>query len=207
MPGSFQPPVSGNSHDPFEKYRIAEIEKEKNPRDASEETGPFPSKPRSTFVAFVILTLKKVLDLFEHTTEQGLSTSAQEMVLEHLVLFQAALETLKMEDRSQDSLFLNKFTELWHQLLEDSYSFRRHTLLSMKIRSFIKALQHFPAHQEHSLGYYLTEYAGQKWLPFPYMEMIRRLHTDHNKSQENSLLSNWSKEIEEMIRMIKPQKP
>ena len=207
MPGSFQPPVSGSSHDPFEKYRVAEIEKEKNPRDASEETGPFPSKPRSAFVAFVILILKKFLDLFEHTTEQGLSASAQEMVLEHLALFQAALETLKMEDRSQDSLFLNKLTELWHQLLEDSYSFRRHTLLSMKIRSFIKTLQHYPAHQEHSLGYYLTEYAGQKWLPFPYMEMIRHLHTDHNKSQENSLLSIWSKEIEEMIQMIKPQKP
>ena len=74
----------------------------------------------------------------------------------------------------------------------------------MKIRTFIKELQHYPEHHEHSLGYYLTEYAGQKWLPFPYMEMIRNLHMYHKKNPENSLLSIWSKEIEEMIQIIKP---
>jgi len=205
MPSSSQPPISGDSHDPFEKFRVTEIQKEKEPRDASEGEEPFQHKPRSTFVAYIILILRKILEFFEHTTEQGLTTVVQETVLEHLTLFKAALKTLETEDRSQDSLFLNKLTELWHQLLEDSYSFRRHTLLSIKIRSFIKGLQHYPENQEHSLGYYLTEYAGQNWLPFPYMEMIRQLHAAHKKSQEKSLLSAWSKEIEEMIRVIRPQ--
>ncbi len=205
MPSSFQPPVSGDPHDPYEKYRVAEIQKDKEARDASEGTEPFRDKKRSAFVAYAILVLQKFLELFKGSTEQGLSASAEKDVIGHLAQLRAALETLKMEDRSQDSLFLNKLTELWHQILEDSYSFRRHTLLSAKIRSFIKTFQHYPGHQQHSLGYYLTEYAGQKWLPFPYMEMIRQLHAAHKKNQENSQLSVWSKEIEEIIQLIRPQ--
>lgn len=204
MPGSSQPPISGEPHDPYEKYRVEEIQKDKEPGNAAEGTKSFQEKHHSAFAAYALLILNRFLELFERTTEQGLSTSAQEEVLNHLALFKAALETLKTEDRSQDSLFLNKLTELWHQLLEDSYSFRRHTVLATKIRTFIKELQHYPEHQEHSLGYYLTEYAGQKWLPFPYMDMIRHLHMSHKKNQENSLLSLWSKEIEEMIQIIKP---
>jgi len=204
MPDSSQTPISGGPHDPYEKYRVEEIQKNKETRDTPEERVPIQETHHSAFAVYAILILKRFIELFEHTTEQGLSTSAQEDVLDHLNLFKEALEILKTEDRSQDSHFLNKLADLWHHLLEDSYSFRRHTLLSIKIRTFIKELQHYPEHHEHSLGYYLTEYAGQKWLPFPYLEMIRNLHASYKKSPTNCLLSIWSKEIQEMIELIKP---
>ena len=59
MPSSFQPPVSGDPHDPYEKYRVSEIQKDKEPRDASEGTEPFRDKKRGAFVAYAILVLQK----------------------------------------------------------------------------------------------------------------------------------------------------
>jgi hypothetical protein len=203
MPDSYQPPVSGEHHDP---YRVTEIQKDKETQDSLQNQESVEPKHHSAFVAYAIIVLKKFFDLFEHTTEQGLRVSAESNVLEHLTLFKAALETLKLEDRSQDSSFLVKLSDLWHQILDDSYSFRRQSLLSMKIRSFIKEFQHYPEQSEHSIGYYLTEYAGQTWLPFPYMEMIRQIHLAHKKNPQKSSLSIWSNELEAMIQIIKPVK-
>jgi len=204
MPDSYQPPISGEPHDPFEKYRIAGIQKEKEPHDASEGTEAFQPKRPSGFLGYAILILKKFIEIFEHTTEHGLTTSAQKEIFEHLAQFKSSLEILRNEDRSQDSLFLNQLAQIWHLLLDDSYSFRRNTLLSVKVRAFIKKLQHHSERQGHSLGYYLTEYAGQKWLPFPYMDMIRHLHMESMKNQENSHLATWSKDVDEMLLIIKP---
>ena len=107
--------------------------------------------------------------------------------------------------RSRNSYrFLNSLSNLWHQMLEDVLRFRRQTALSVKMRTFIREFQHYPENQEHSLGYYLTEYAGQKWLPFPYMEMISRLYANHKKNPQTSLLTRWSSELEALIQMLKP---
>jgi hypothetical protein len=204
MPDSFQPPPSSGSYDPFEKYRISEIQKDKETRDAAEGTQTYSYTRHSAFLAYVSLIFKKFLDLFEKTTERGLALSAEKDVREHLILLKAAIEILKIEDRSQDSPFLNHLSQLWHHLIEDVLRFRRQTPMATKMRAMIKEFQNYPELYEHSLGYYLTEYAGQKWLPFPYMEMIFRLYSQHKKNPEGSILSRWSSEIQEMIQIITP---
>ena len=57
---------------PYEKYRVEEIQKDKETTDAAEGTEPFPESHHSAFAAYAILILKKFLELFERTTEQGL---------------------------------------------------------------------------------------------------------------------------------------
>jgi len=202
MPSSSQPPSNRGPYDPFEKYRIAEIQKDKSMPDTSEGSEKFQLKSKSAIVAYLILLLKKFLDLFEETTDHGLAVSAESEVSEHLAQLKAAIEILKMEDHGQDSAFLNNLSLLWDQVLEDVVRFRRQTPLSIKMRAFLKELQHYPDDPVHSLGYYLTEYAGQKWLPFPYMEMISRLTLAHQKKPESSLLSRWSGMLDEMIQIL-----
>jgi hypothetical protein len=204
MPSSSNP--SSGPHDPFDQYKVSEIQKDKEPHDAAEGQPQWEPPHHSAFAAYVSLLFKKLIDLFEETTNLGLTVSAETDVIEHLRLFKAALEILKMEDRSQDAPFLNSLSMHWHQLLDDVLRFRRQSPLSLKMRAFIKEFQQYPAHQEHSLGYYLTEYAGQKWLPFPYMEMIQKLHMQHKKSPENSNLSSWTKEFDELIQILQPPK-
>jgi hypothetical protein len=200
---TFQPPVSGE-HDPFDKYRVSEIIKDKSARDATEGDEKYEVPQGHAFLAYVSLIFKKLLDIFEETTERGLAVSAENDVREHLVLLKAAMETLKIEDRSQDSAFLNHVSLLWHHLLEAVLRFRRQTPFAIKMRSFIKEFQNYPEKLQHSLGYYLTEYAGQKWLPFPFMEIVHRLYSEHKKAPESSHLVRWSKELDEMIQSLKP---
>lgn len=202
MPSSYQPPVSGNPHDPFEKYRIEGIQKDKGAQDSAEGSDHQFYKPRSAFTAYVSLLLKKFIDFFESTTEQGLSISAENDVLEHIKLFKTTLEALQTNDLSQDPAYLNRLSICWHQLLEDSLRFRRKTELSIKIRDFIMEFQHHPEKAQHTLGYYLTEFAGQKWLPFPYMELIGRLHQQCKNNPAQSQLNRWIDELSAIIQML-----
>lgn len=206
MPSSFQPPVSGGPSDPYEKYRVEEIQKDRDAEVSSKKTEQVSQDKRSAFAAYVSLVFKKFLEIFENTSDCGLALSAENDVQEHLILFKTALEILKTDDKSQDSAFLNRLSHFWHQMLEDTLRFRRQTPLSVLMRTFIKELQNYPQFQEHSLGYYLTEYAGQTWLPFPYMEMIHRLHSQHLKNPSVSSLSHWTDLLNKMIQMLTPSK-
>ena len=202
MPDSSRTPISGEPHDPYEKYRVEEIQKDK---EASQFPGKEPAslpKPSPAFSATITLLFKKLLDLFERTTPRGLSHSAEGEMRSHLLRFQELIEKQKESDISQDSFLLNRFSLIWHQLLDDALRFRRETPLSIQIRELFQEIQHYPAHHDHSLGYYLTEYAGQRWLPFPYMEMIQELHEDHMIHNEGSHLSKWSRQIGEIVQTL-----
>ncbi len=206
MPDSFQNPIGGGPKDPFEKYRIEKIEKDKD-RDAEKKMMRWgEGKPHSAFAAYFLLLFKKILDLFENTTERGLGVSAEIDVQEHLTLLKAAIETLKAEDHSQDVAFLNRLSSLWHQILEDLLRFRKKTALANHMNAFIKSVQSYPEGKEHSFAYYLSEYAGQTWLPFPYMEMLKQLWAEHQKLHEGSHLHQWSSTLKEMIQMLDPEK-
>ena len=199
MSGTNLPPTPS---DPYEKYRVSKVQKEKAPSDADEEMELFSPTHRTAFAAYVSLIFKKFLELFEKTSAHGLAVSAENDVCKHLLSLRKTLDILKKENRSQDSIFLSRLAMLWHQLLEDVLRFRRQTPLAIQMRSLIKEFQNYPEHHEHSLGYYLMEYAGQKWLPFPYMEMIRQLHEQHQKDLDHSLLSVWTQELDQMIQTL-----
>ncbi len=202
MPDSFQNPVGGGPKDPFEKYRIEEIQKDKDSKEDKKQKNGDNHTHRSLFAAYIILLLKKFLDLFDQTTERGLAASIESDVKKHLILLKAAFEALKGKDFSQDASFLNSLSNLWHYLLEDILHFRRKTPLEKMMNSFIKSIQRYPENQEHSLAYYLSEYAGQKWLPFPYMEMIQQLWAEHQKRVDSSHLHQWSEDLDKMIQIL-----
>lgn len=200
--GSFQNPVGGGPKDPFEKYRIEEIQKDKDSKE-NEKKASWAEHPRLSFIAAYLLHIfKKFLEIFERTNEKSPESSTKIDVKEHLILLKAALDTLKMQDLSQDVVFLSRLSALWHQILEDLLHFRRTMPFAEKMRSFIKAIQEFPENQEHTLGYYLLEYAGEKWIPFPYMEILRRLWAEHQKNPVNSHLFEWGEDLDDMIRFL-----
>jgi hypothetical protein len=194
-------PTGPGSTDPYDQYKVEKIEKNPSP-SAAPEKPPQEPHPKTTFAAFLSLLLKKIINLFEETTDQGLRSSSEHDIQKHLIALKAILDTLKDQDMSQNSLFLNQFAESWHQLLEDVFRFRRETTLSIEMRSFISEFQHYPKGQQHTLGYYLTEFAGKHWLPFPYMDIIRQLHQEHQSRAQNSTLTRWSLAIDQMISLL-----
>ncbi len=140
------------------------------------------------------------MELFEEKKEKEALNEATKEIQKHLLRMRSILDTLKREDRSQDSPFLNEFSHIWHALMDDADNFKKTTAWTHHFRSFLKAIQHYPEGQEHTLGYYLTEYAGKTWLPFPYMEMIAKIYREHQKVPIESTLELWTKRIDELLK-------
>lgn len=104
------------------------------------------------------------------------------------------METMMREDRSQDSQFLKRLSGIWQEVLEGSLNIQ-----SKSLKRLIRDVESFPEDEEHTFGYYLEEFAGQTWLPFPYMELIHNLHHHHELDPSSSLLTRWTGMIEEIL--------
>lgn len=115
-----------------------------------------------------------------------------------LLALKNSLDLLKTEDRSQDVQFLNDLSQSWNRSLEESMDFNEEASIVFKL--FVKKVLHYPENQRHTFGYYLTEYAGQKWVPFPYMELIQKIHRDHEINPQGSALTEWTRLLADTIR-------
>ena len=181
--------------DPYEKYRAEAIEGDKKEKESS-------PKGLSALGAYFLYLLQKFLELFQEVTEKGLSSANEKELRKTLLIFKESLEIMKREDRSQDGPFLNQFANQWHQLLEDALKFQKSTLFSNNYTSLIKEIETYPEKTEHSLGYYLMEHAGREWLPFPFMELVQKIHTDHQKNPLDSPLSRWTAQIDSLLASL-----
>ncbi len=200
---SINNPINNKPRDPYEGYKVEAIEEEKRTKEELERKQKEKDVHKPQVVgAYLLLLMRRFLQLFSDKTERGVSSDTEKEVRGNLLLLKAALEILKAEDRSQDVAFLNRLSELWHQALEDSNRFRRNSPFSIAFRTFLRDLQHYPPEQEHTLGYYLIEYAGQKWLPFPYMELIATLHREYELDPESSPLLRWTTLLDELTEIL-----
>jgi hypothetical protein len=176
-------PVGGCPKDPYDEYRK---QKEKETREEA------PSKPAFYPLMQILLWMRDIIDSF-------LRAPAPKTVNSFGILkeLKNIIESLKDKDRSQDVDFSNTLSSCWNKTLILS---RKH--LSAPLRAFIKEIQHYPKDQDHTLGYYLTEYAGQNWLPFPYIELLKKIHEEHLTSPATSALSRWTRELDHLIATL-----
>jgi hypothetical protein len=197
--GSFRNPVG--PPDPFDKYRVEEVgdkqAKRDLPEDREEEHLP---ENHGWLAAYLIQTLQKMVNFFLERYAKGKveGTGAKE----NLQSLKKCFEILKNEDRSEDVNFLNHLAKNWNQAVEDSFHFDKETV-SSKFRELVKKILHYPENQTHTFGYYLTEYAGQKWVPFPYMELIAKIHFEHKKNPLSSALTEWTLLLDEVLEAMK----
>jgi hypothetical protein len=116
------------------------------------------------------------------------------------------LQILSNEDQSHNPEFTQHFSELWHNLLDDSAVGHTDTKKIppeiLKITSFIEKVCHFPPSEDHSLGYYLTKYVGNQWLPFPFMDILHQLHQEFQENPESSHLQAWITHLNDTIASL-----
>jgi len=192
----YSAPIGPDPLDPFEKYRVEPIGERQTkgevPKPPDDEEPP---RTRLKFTAYVVHLFQKTVDFFleAHQHAKGVGNP--------LAALQAALEILKTENRSEDVRFLNELSLIWSALMEDSLSFKQKEV-EEKFRLLVKKILHYPQNLPHSFGYYLTEYAGQKWVPFPYMELIQNLHREHEKNPAESALTEWTRLINDISSLL-----
>jgi hypothetical protein len=122
---------------------------------------------------------------------------------QELQKIKSSLEALKENDLCQDTQFMNLFAFTWMKFLKDleDYTLSNPAIASL-IKKLISEINDYPKGSDFSLGYYISEFAGYKWIPFPYMEILRNLHLEYKKKPQNSNLQAWTDLLDEMLSKI-----
>lgn len=191
---SFQNPVGGPT-DPFGGYRAEPIQREK--QGSGGEPPKEPPEEKLGITALLLQAFQKMVDFFLRPRDT--SKPPEERVKENLLQLKTFFEIMKREDRSQDVQFLNQLSKIWRQTLEDSLYSKE------DFKTLVDKIQHHSGDTSHTFGYYLAEYMDQKWLPFPYMELIAKIHSEHEKSPATSALTEWTQLIDKLVTLLQPE--
>jgi hypothetical protein len=139
-------------------------------------------------------------------TKSRVSIVDKQQFLDDLLAFKKMLQILGNEDQSRNPEFIQQLSELWHTLQDHcnilNLPTRKNLPEAVKIKEFVDAFGKFPPSEDHTLGYYLMEYVGAEWLPFPFMDMLRHLHDQYQKRPETSEITKWLTLINALISML-----
>lgn len=182
--------IPPSNSEPYKKIIVNRVEQNKKSNDSFSQLPAdltYPN-PGSILICF----FKKFTMHFSFKNK--ISTVA---LKQDLLELKQLFISLSIEDLSHQLEFIQKLSLLWHKIIEDcnpiSLSLSKGSDFFKKTMDFIQVINHYPANEDHSLGYYLKEHVGEKWVPFPFMELLQELHTDYQKTQDKSYLANWIK--------------
>lgn len=200
---SSQSPIGGGPRDPFDRaFRPEPVDEEARARyEKQKELEDLAKKENLGIAAFLLQLFSKMAQVFARGffAAKGDTVDARE----NLRLFKMALDVLKEEDRSQDTEFLKSLSHLWQRALEDALHFASDAA-KVKFKVLVKRFQNYPEGQPHSFAYYLQENTASDWIPFPFMQLIQKIHSDHLKNPDLSPLSDWTRLLDEIAFHLKP---
>lgn len=186
--------------------KIQEDKKEK------EKFAPLPEdKDKQILFATFFSYLKNLFDTFSPSKKIAGRVIDLQEIANNLAEFKKVLMRLEKEDLSNDAAFATELSTIWEKLVDDFHEIEVIKRKNMKeiaaFRKVMDTIKLYPVDSEHRLGYYLLEHAGQDWLPFPFIEILLRLHKDHEKEKNESTLSRWHILIDQAIEAIEMHLP
>lgn len=195
----FDKNVHGKEHDPFENISIPPIEKDKKFKEEFSSKHKNPS--RAQIFAALMSFLKKMSSVFTFKGQSTLSLLEALPLLPSLATLYQLFKTLSIEDVSHQPKFIEALSESWNQLI-DAHRHSPQSKTHSKLLFFIGQVQNYPLGVDHTLGYYLKEYAGKDWTPFPFMELLEVLHEEFKRSKTHSVLNDWLTLLEEILEIF-----
>jgi len=95
--------------------------------------------------------------------------------------------------------FTSHFSSIWNDLLIEFSEMRKREKHYDTIKQFIAIIDAFPEKGEHALGHYLRNYAGETWLPVPYLDILKKLHRDFLVHGEKSDLNRFITHLSDLL--------
>ena len=182
--------------------RIKPVEKIR-PEERKKDQKPIPVSKKLFLYLAVLQKLQQAIRLFSNTKNKEKVEIKETPLHKELQTIKSSLESLQAKNLSNDPEFLNYFAFIWLKFLKD---FNLFLLKDEKITEIITTFMHeintFPKDAEFTLGFYLSEFAGYKWIPFPYIDILNNLHIEDQKEKENSHLSKWINTLNELLQKI-----
>lgn len=198
--------ITGKDNDALKiKAAVAQINVEKDPfRVLATDLG--------VDVRAILVALHHVSEFFKSIQENPSKLLAVDSTLSVHSSLKGFLELLlKLQRENYASkidaaLMLSKH---WHAI-NDYFALlpkaARKGLFYQEGSLWLQSLNLFPTDEDKSFGFYLKNLSGDKWLPFPYMKIITRLHDEYHKEGKDSHLEIWSKTLEHLIELLSTRK-
>ena len=181
----------GGIREPFDPKKIERIGEEHPSQEKEKQKKKKKPSGALLFMQYC-LSLKEALAKFP--SMQKISLKDLHAALHHLEL---SFKELTKSDLSENASFLKELSTHWMKFAR-AYQpfFARQDTLSKQISLFLNEVHAYPPGAEFSLGYYLSKFAGLDWIPFPYMEMLKKLFEEHKNNPQGSLLHQWIEKLE-----------
>ena len=200
----FPEPIKPSVERKDEEIKVSPIESDKKYRDSeSEEENAEVQKNKSILYGSILLIVKKFASFFGKDDSENVNQLSQDHLVITLQSLQELLHSLKEVDQSENPQFYQQLSETWHELIDQVEIFlraRRTTNIDIKkVKFLITDISHYPPNEDHKLGYYLTQYAGESWLPVPLIQIIKNLKKDYLTHKRLSVLEKWIELLEGVL--------
>jgi len=183
---------------------------EEKKKESKYSPGP-PKEDKQILLATFFSYLKKMFDTFSPSKQLVSKVVDQQKIIENLLKFKKLLDYLSQKDLSESAEYALKLSDSWCTLLEDFDTIEIMERKNLKevatFREMMDAIKNYPPNSEHRLGYYLVQHAGKDWLPFPFIEILKTLHTEHQTNAKSSTLALWFKQIDAVISNLSLNQP
>lgn len=161
-------------------------------------------KKQSAMYGALLTFIKKVTNLFTKNEGDTLETVSQDEMVSGVQELRVIFQYLQEGDQSENSKFCQRFSEVWHILYQGlkviQRTKRKAYINPDKLQVLITDMDHFPPNEDHKLGFYLGNYAGEDWLPIPFRDILKQLHSDHRVNKVHSVLTKWIDLITEVLQ-------
>lgn len=200
----FPEPIKPSVERKDEEIKVSPIESDKKYRDEeSEAENVEVQKNTSILYGSILIIFKKFASFFGKNDSENIDQFSQDHLVKTLQSLQELLQSLKKIDQSENSQFYQQLSEIWHLLINQVEIFfrtRRTTQVNIKeMKILITEISHYPPNEDHKLGYYLTQYAGESWLPVPLIQIIKNLRKDYLTHKKSSILEKWVQLINRLL--------
>ena len=179
--------------DPYSKYKVEKISKD------SQKNNNLPKRPKKNYVKEAFINAwQKFLKNFNSLKKRA---SSNQPIQKDLIDLKNLFIKLTEDNLSRDLTYLNELAFKWLDIL-DSYDYipTNNKKKLTEIKDFFDDVYSYPKGQSYSLGYYLTEHAGYKWIPFPFMEILLTLYIEYQNNPNNCKLTKWINLLSEILQ-------
>lgn len=190
-----------------DKIKVPEIQKDREEHENPALTKNFKHTPSSMVASLTAFVDQSCVEL----SDLEISPEIVYEIEPAIKLFEKIknlFTMLTVQDYSQNIDFAAGLSHVWHEIIEycipSTVNRFKSSLAKSTVKQLLKSIKEYPKGEEHSLGYYLTHYAGENWLPFPFIQILRTLHEEYATSGSNSSLHIWLQQLSLIIKELYP---
>jgi hypothetical protein len=190
-----------------ESQRHAESESNRNQHDPLSQIRK--EDPQFVFsTAFILMFQETLTDGWDKLMKQADLSMVLLALEDAFSELKELFAKLAESDVSMDVKFLNSLSNVWEKLEHASSPLKKKSEgisrgISEPLHTFMFSIGNCKEGQQYSLVHYLKEHAGVDWVPFPFMQILQRLHEEYKERGRASLLANWLDQIELILNSSK----